>query len=205
MTSEILLAFLVTCLVLILTPGPDLLFVISQSITRGKKFGIAVAVGQVGGLFFHLSLFAFGISSLIVSSQWAYEGIKIVGALYLFWLAFSALRSKESIQIEHAEIKSNSLRGFVFKGLVMNVMNPKVMLFFLALFPGFVNEKSGDVTQQILVLGIIFTALTLLVSSVISALAAQCTSYLQNSTSFSLLVKWIQVVVFAALGVYVLL
>lgn len=205
MSTEVLYAFFATCLLLILTPGPDLIFVISQSITRGRKLGFAVALGQVGGLVFHLSLFAFGVSALIVSSDWMYKGIKILGGLYLLWLAYSAYTSKAEIKIDEVEMTSNSFGGFMWKGLLMNVLNPKVMLFFLALFPGFINEQAGDVKEQVFILGLIFTVLTLLVFSVICGIAARFTHILRNNSTFNVIIKWMQVILFTGLGLYVLI
>lgn len=205
MSTEVLYAFFATCLLLILTPGPDLIFVISQSITRGRKLGFAVALGQVGGLVFHLSLFAFGVSALIVSSDWMYKGIKILGGLYLLWLAYSAFTSKAEIKIDEVEMTSNSFGGFMWKGLLMNILNPKVMLFFLALFPGFINEQAGDVKEQVFILGLIFTVLTLLVFSVICGIAARFTHILRNNSTFNVIIKWMQVILFTGLGLYVLI
>lgn len=205
MSTEVLYAFFATCLLLILTPGPDLIFVISQSITRGRKLGFAVALGQVGGLVFHLSLFAFGVSALIVSSDWMYKGIKILGGLYLLWLAYSAYTSKAEIKIDEVEMTSNSFGGFMWKGLLMNVLNPKVMLFFLALFPGFIDEQAGDVKEQVFILGLIFTVLTLLVFSVICGIAARFTHILRNNSTFNVIIKWMQVILFTGLGLYVLI
>lgn len=205
MSTEVLYAFFATCLLLILTPGPDLIFVISQSITRGRKLGFAVALGQVGGLVFHLSLFAFGVSALIVSSDWMYKGIKILGGLYLLWLAYSAYTSKAEIKIDEVEMTSNSFGGFMWKGLLMNILNPKVMLFFLALFPGFINEQAGDVKEQVFILGLIFTVLTLLVFSVICGIAARFTHILRNNSTFNVIIKWMQVILFTGLGLYVLI
>lgn len=205
MSTEVLYAFFATCLLLILTPGPDLIFVISQSITRGRKLGFAVALGQVGGLVFHLSLFAFGVSALIVSSDWIYKGIKILGGVYLLWLAYSAYTSETKIKLNEVEITSSSFGSFMWKGLLMNVLNPKVMLFFLALFPGFISEQAGNVKEQIFILGLIFTVLTLIVFSIICGIAARFTDVLSNNRVFSLIIKWMQVILFTVLGLYILL
>ena len=87
MSPEILYTFFITCFLLIITPGPDLLYVVSQSITKGQKYGYAVVMGQAGGLIFHLTLFAFGVSALIINSSIALQIVKVLGAAYLFWLS----------------------------------------------------------------------------------------------------------------------
>lgn len=205
MSSEVLYAFFATCLLLILTPGPDLIFVVSQSITRGRKLGFAVALGQVGGLIFHLSLFAFGVSTLIVNSEWIYKSVKVLGGLYLLWLAYSAYKSEATISFEETELSSNSFVGFMWKGLLMNVLNPKVMLFFLALFPSFISEQAGDIKEQVLILGLVFITQTLVIFSVICIIASQLTDVLRDNKTFNTIVKWMQVILFTGLGLYVLL
>ncbi len=205
MTSEVLIAFFATCLLLIATPGPDMLFVVSQSITRGKKYGIAATIGQVGGLLFHLLLFAFGISTLIMSSEIAYKGVKILGACYLFWLSYNIYKAPSAIVINEVGGKNTTFLGFMRQGLFMNILNPKVMMFFLALFPGFISETSGNISSQVLVLGAILIAQTLAIFISISIIASQLTDIIRNNNKIGLFLKWMQIVIFTGLGIFLLL
>lgn len=204
MPTEILYTFFVACLLLIITPGPDLLFVVSQSIARGKKYGIAVTLGQLGGLVFHLTLFAFGVSALISRSTYLFQTVKIAGALYLFWLAYNVFKSDNVIVIDQGVGGSGSFLGFMRKGLFMNILNPKVMMFFLAFFPGFISEEAGSVTRQVWILGMIFVTQTLVVFSTISIIASQLTDVIKNNTIVHTFLKWMQIVVFTLLGIYIL-
>lgn len=206
MSTEVLYTFFITCFLLIITPGPDILYVVSQSITRGRKYGYAVVVGQMGGLLFHLSLFAFGVSALITQSELLFKGVKLFGALYLFWLSYKVYQEENVIVIDETSSGKNdkTFMGFVRKGLLMNVMNPKVMMFFLALFPGFISEAAGSVQKQVFVLGSVFIAEALVIFFVICSVAAKLTNYMKDNKSVNLFLKWLQIIVFSGLGVYLL-
>lgn len=205
MASEVLLTFFVTSLVLILTPGPDILYVLSQSITRGSKYGIATTLGQIGGLVFHLALFAFGVSSLIIGSDLIFTTVKIMGAAYLFWLSYKVYHTADILVREDKNAVEKSFMGFVRQGLLMNVMNPKVMMFFLALFPTFISENAGSVRTQVFTLGLVFITQTLVVFTTVSIIASQLTDVLKNNQTFNSFLKWMQIVVFTGLGIYILL
>ncbi|KZE81990.1 LysE family translocator [Myroides marinus] len=206
MSTEVLYTFFITCFLLIITPGPDILYVVSQSITRGRKYGYAIVVGQMGGLLFHLSLFAFGVSALITQSELLFKGVKLFGALYLFWLSYKVFQEENVIVIDESTSGKNdkTFMGFVRKGLLMNVMNPKVMMFFLALFPGFITEAAGSVQKQVFVLGSVFIAEAVVIFFIICSVAAKLTNYMKDNKSVNLFLKWLQIIVFSGLGVYLL-
>jgi threonine/homoserine/homoserine lactone efflux protein len=149
--------FLVAAVLLTLMPGPDILCVLVQSMTRGKKAGIVFAAGLCTGLVVHVTTVALGVSALLLSSSWAFTLLKILGACYLFYLGvktFWHCRENHFQLSDTAPIRSR-LYG---KGILMNVLNPKVILFFLALFPRFVNPEMGHPMGQVFVLGAIFMA-----------------------------------------------
>ncbi|WP_121965243.1 LysE family translocator [Myroides sp. N17-2] len=206
MSTEVLYTFFITCFLLIITPGPDILYVVSQSITRGRKYGYAVVVGQVGGLLFHLSLFAFGISALITQSEILFKGVKLFGALYLFWLSYKVYQEENVIAIDESGGGANdkTFMGFVRKGLLMNVLNPKVMMFFLALFPGFITEAAGNVQKQVFILGSVFITEAVVIFFIICSIAAKLTDYMKNNKSVNVFLKWMQIVVFSGLGIFLL-
>lgn len=161
-------------------------------------------VGTAGRLSFHLTLFAFGVSALISRSTYLFQTVKIAGALYLFWLAYNVFKSDNVIVIDQGVGGSGSFLGFMRKGLFMNILNPKVMMFFLAFFPGFISEEAGSVTRQVWILGMIFVTQTLVVFSTISIIASQLTDVIKNNTTVHTFLKWMQIVVFTLLGIYIL-
>lgn len=197
--------FLLTSIALTLSPGPDILYVLSQSISNGKKFGIATAAGLVSGILVHTTLIALGISAIIKQSEIIFTGIKILGACYLLWIAFQVYQAPATIDLMTSNKQKKSVLSLFKQGFVMNVLNPKVTLFFLAFFPGFIDEKLGNVTQQIYLLGFLFMLQAFVIFSMVSILADRLTVFIRNSNSFSAFLKWFQIAVFVAIAVLILI
>ncbi|MHC5309622.1 LysE family translocator [Myroides sp. LJL116] len=203
MPDHILYGFLITSVLLAISPGPDVLFVISQTVTHGRKSGYAIVAGLLCGLVVHLSLFAFGISSLIVSSTLAFSIVKFLGGAYLLWLCVAIFRDKSSITIESSSTQKVGFFGFVQKGFWMNVLNPKVMMFFLGLFPGFlVTDSIYSIKEQVFILGLIFIGQALVVFGLICTIAGYFATFITTSKLFTTIIKWVQILLFGFLGIY---
>lgn len=205
MQFDIVVSFAITCLVLTIAPGPDVMYVLSQSISKGSKYGLAAAVGLSAGLLFHTTLLAFGISGIITATPWLFKGIKIFGALYLLWIAYTIYKSEAVFKLQVKDSKADQPWKNIFQGLIMNILNPKVMLFFLALFPTFIQTESGNIKTQIYTLGVIFLFQALIVFSLYAILAASLTQFLRESKPFNNFLKWMQIVVFSALAIFMLI
>ncbi|WP_338631459.1 LysE family translocator [Clostridium baratii] len=162
-----IISFLSAAIVLTLAPGPDILYVMTQSITQDKKAGIFTAMGLCSGIFIHTMAAALGISGIVYSSTKVFNIIKILGASYLIYLAFKELTSKEESFL--SEKQENLIYSKLYKkGITMNLLNPKVALFFLALLPQFVDNNGMNVTVQIMILGVIFMVQAFLIFTIIS-------------------------------------
>lgn len=196
--------FLLASIALTLSPGPDILYVLTQSISNGKKYGITTAAGLVSGILVHTSLIALGVSAVIKQSELIFLAIKILGACYLLWIAYQVYKSPASIDLKSNDKKRKSLLALVQQGFIMNVLNPKVTLFFLAFFPGFIDEKLGNVTQQIYVLGFIFMLQAFVIFSLVSVLADRLTIFIRQNQKFADFLKWFQIIVFAVIAVLIL-
>lgn len=199
-----MLSFLLASIALTLSPGPDILYVLTQSISNGKKYGIATAAGLVTGILVHTTLIALGVSAIIKQSELIFTVIKIVGACYLFWIAFQVYKAPASIDLKSNNSNKKSLFSLFKHGFVMNVLNPKVTLFFLAFFPGFIDEKLGKLTQQIYLLGFLFILQAFVIFSLVSILADRLTVFIRNNNQFALFLKWFQIVVFIVIAVLIL-
>lgn len=152
-TNQILL-FMTATLALNLTPGPDVLYVLANSARHGVRGGMFAALGISGGIVFHTCIAAFGIAALLLAHRWAFDALRIAGALYLIWLGIAAWRDTGTHEISTA---SDASLGQIFRrGLLTNVLNPKVALFFLAFLPQFADPARGSVTLQVLVFGALF-------------------------------------------------
>lgn len=159
LSPEQFLGFLAAAVLITLSPGPDNLMVLSFGISRGRKQGMVFGLGCALGCLSHTLLATLGVSALIAASLWAFTALKICGGLYLVWLGIQALRSRGSTFVANAEANAakDTLRALFVKGLIANAINPKVVLFFLAFLPQFVNAANGQIAWQTAQLGITFT------------------------------------------------
>ncbi len=198
-----LIPFLTASILLTLSPGPDIIYVLVQSISNGKKAGIVTTLGLVSGILIHTSLVAFGVSAVIKASPILFSLIKIFGALYLFFLAYKVFKSDSSIAINGVPQKSS--KNLFRQGFIMNVLNPKVTIFFLAFFPGFLWEPEGNTILQFYILGFLFLLQALLIFGTVALLAGKISEYLMQHRRSAVFLKWIQVVVFVGIGILILL
>lgn len=174
-------AFTIACWILAITPGPDMTLTISRSLQDGKSGGLMVVFGTSLGIVVHTCLVAFGVSALIVASPTAFLALKTGGALYLVWLAFQAIRYGSSLSVKKEEGPGHSALGNFTTGFAVNVLNPKVILFFMTFLPQFVDAHSPNVTGQLMVLGLSFIVLGMPVNLMVVFLAERMASYLQGN------------------------
>jgi threonine/homoserine/homoserine lactone efflux protein len=178
---EIMITFLTASILLALAPGPDNIFVLTQSALRGRLAGIVVMCGLCTGLLVHTSAVALGVAVIFQTSVVAFSILKFIGAGYLLYLAWQAFRaSAERIRIQDNG-KVNHWKLYC-RGIIMNITNPKVSIFFLAFLPQFANPSRGPVSLQILLLGGLFIIATILVFGAIALLSGALGQWLNRST-----------------------
>ena len=201
---ETLISFSIATLALAISPGPDNIYVLAQSLANGTKSGIATTAGLISGCIVHTTLLAFGISAIITASEELFYAIKVLGACYLLYLAYKVYRSDEHISLaENAPKKSYSQ---LFKtGVIMNLLNPKVMIFFLAFFPGFLWDKDGNTVLQFYVLGITFMMVSFITFSIIAMDDGRISGLLLEWKSMGIVLKWLQILVFVGIAVFIVL
>jgi len=201
MQIELILSFLLASVLLTFMPGPDNIFVLTESITKGQKNGIAISIGLCTGVLIHTLAAATGLSIVIQKSAVAFSVIKYLGAAYLFYLAFMATKEKPMEVTLGKKSKEETFHLFplIRKGFLMNVLNPKVSLFFIAFLPQFISQDGINITVQMIILGLIFMVQALVIFSLISILASRLTGYV-NSAKFWKITKWSKVVVLSILG-----
>ncbi len=199
---ETLISFSVATLALAISPGPDNIYVLTQSLVNGTKSGIATTAGLISGCIVHTTFLAFGISAIITTSEELFYGIKVLGACYLLYLAYKVYRSNEHISLSENAPKK-SYKQLYKTGVIMNLLNPKVMIFFLAFFPGFLWNKDGNTVAQFYVLGITFMAISFLVFSSIALLAGRISEFILKRKNVHVFLKWLQIVVFVGIALYI--
>ena len=199
MTILTLLCFLGASLALTIAPGPDNLFVMTQGITRGRKAAIITALGMCSGISVHTAAAALGMSALFYSSAPAFNLVKYAGVSYLLFLAWKTLTSPTKLELTQTSIPS--AKQIFRRGFVMNVLNPKVSLFFLAFLPQFVTQTTGYIPLQMLFLGVIFMLQAVVIFTLIGWFSGSIGSYLLSRPGAARKFDWLTAVVFAALGV----
>ena len=199
MTVSTLLYFLGASMALTIAPGPDNLFVLSQGIARGRKPAIVTALGMCSGVSVHSTAAAFGISAIFYASALAFTLVKTAGAAYLLYLAWKTIRNRSAIHLGNTDELGNV--ALFKRGFIMNVLNPKVALFFLAFLPQFVNPASGHVPLQMLLLGLIFMVQASIIFSAIGYGAGSIGRFLLARPRLARQFDWLTAAVFAILGI----
>ena len=199
---ETLMLFMGASILLALAPGPDIIFVITQGITKGTKAAIATTLGLSSGVLIHTIAAALGISIIFKTSALAFSVVKFLGAAYLFYLAYMAFKHRNDPIVidDKGERKTESVKKLYVKGFFMNVLNPKVAIFFLAFLPQFVDSNLGNVPFQMIQLGIAFMLVTVCVFSLSGILANKASKTLMQKPSFAKIINTISSVVFISLG-----
>lgn len=200
MELNTVLSFLGASILLTIMPGPDNIFVLTESLTKGQRNGIGISLGLVSGILIHTLAASTGVSIIIQQSAMAFSVIKYLGAGYLFYLAYQAMKEKKQIiEIDKFEKSEKSFFLLIRTGFFMNVLNPKVSLFFIALLPQFVSTSEMNVTLQMIILGLIFMIQALIFFILLSILSGKLSRYLNNS-KFWRYTKWSKVGVLSFLG-----
>ena len=200
LSPDTFLLFLTASLLLCLAPGPDNIFVLTQAMLRGTASGILVTLGLCTGLLVHTSAVALGVAVIFQESLLAFTILKLCGAAYLLYLAWGAFRAGAS-GLGTVNAVSLDKLALYRRGIVMNITNPKVSIFFLAFLPQFTNPASGHLTLQLLELGAVFIVCTFLVFGLISVLAGKLGSWFSQSPKAEVVMNRVAGSVFAALAV----
>ncbi|MDD3007852.1 MAG: LysE family translocator [Arcobacter sp.] len=201
---EILSAFFITSILLALVPGPDNIFVLTQSMLQGKKAGFIVVLGLCTGLLFHTFMVVVGVSVLFQTSIIAFTFLKIIGVVYLLYLAWQLFKSSNS-KIETKKSHLIEYKKLYFKGIFMNITNPKVSLFFLAFLPQFTNINLGNISFQMLVLGILFILSTILVFGLIAFFSEKLAKNFNKSNNFQNILNKFTSFIFVVLAIKLLI
>lgn len=195
-----LLLFLFAAFLLTLTPGPDMLFILARSAGQGRSVGVISALGVAVGSLIQAGMVALGLSSVLVAVPFAYEVMKDAGAVYLVYLGIRILLSHEQALASSAFQERRRWRVFA-QGIVTNVLNPKVALFYLAFLPQFVDPSQGHVPLQLFLLGVLFNVLEIAVNVTVASLASMLGRRLKRQQRVSTLLRWVTGGVFLGLGV----
>jgi threonine/homoserine/homoserine lactone efflux protein len=195
---HLFLLFMAGALALNVTPGPDMTFVLAQATHRGTRAGIAAALGIGAGTFFHMTLAAFGLAALFAAFPLAFDVVRYAGAAYLVWIAVGMIRRPPHLSAATGE---PSVRDAFRQGIVTNILNPKVAIFFIAFLPQFVDRSAGPAWLQILVLGICFDIGGTLVNCIVALGSGKLAERLKRNPLVGRIMGWISASVMLGLAV----
>lgn len=200
MTTATVLYFLGASAALTIAPGPDNTFIIAQGITRGRKAALVTALGMCSGISIHTSAAALGISALLFSSATAFHAVKFAGAAYLLYLAWKSLH-EHSIALPQTSSSPDTFWVLFRRGFLMNVINPKVALFFLAFLPQFIVPGTENAPAHMFFLGLLFMVQAVVVFSIIGWLSGSIGAMIQRTPRLARWFGWLTAGIFATLGI----
>jgi len=199
-SGSTLLLFCSAALVMLVIPGPSVLYIVTRSVDQGRRAGLVSVLGTHSGSLVHVAGAAFGLSALIVSSALAFSAVKYAGAAYLIWLGIRRWRAGDR-SVAATRDSTAPLSSLFRQGVVVQVLNPKTAVFFLAFLPQFIDVERGSVTVQILVLGVLFIALGLLSDGTYALAASAIGGMLRRSVRARRAERYVSSGVYVGLGV----
>lgn len=202
---QTLLLFSAASLALAVTPGPDMILVAARSAAQGRMAGLVTQFGVSAGSAFHAIILALGLSQLFLAIPYAYDLVRYLGAAYLLYLAWQAFAGSDSFSTQPSSDKRLSLFVIFRQGFFSNLLNPKVALFYLALFPQFLDPEKGTVAVQIMVLAGVFLVIDFAVHGVVIWLAGSMRSFSTNGTAFARWSRYVLGLVFGGLAARLIL
>ncbi|WP_289624165.1 LysE family translocator [Sinorhizobium sp. 8-89] len=186
---------------MVLTPGPNMIYLISRSICQGPVAGLVSLGGVAVGFVFYMVFAALGITTLLLAVPYAYDAVRFAGALYLLYLAWQAVRPGGRSPFQVRDLPKDGPRKLFVMGLVTNLLNPKVAVLYLSLLPQFIRPEQGDVLLQSLTFGSLQIMISVTVNALIALTAASVAAFLTGRPFFMLMQRWLMSTVLAGLAV----
>nr|WP_225777440.1 LysE family translocator [Pseudomonas sp. Marseille-Q3773] len=199
-----LLTFALICLGMVLTPGPNMIYLISRSICQGRKAGLISLGGVALGFVIYMVCAALGITALVMAVPFAYDALRIGGALYLLYLAWQALRPGGRSPFQVRELPADSPRRLFTMGFATSLLNPKIAVMYLSLMPQFIEPGHGSVLLQSLVLGSTQITISVTVNALIALMAGSIAVFLARRPLWQQVQRWLMGTVLAGLAVRML-
>ncbi|WP_414860383.1 LysE family translocator [Pseudomonas lundensis] len=205
MPAHDVLMFAAACLMMVLTPGPNMIYLISRSICQGRKAGVTSLLGVVAGFFVHMLAAAIGLTAVFLAVPLAYEALKWAGALYLLWMAWQAVRPGARSPFEARELLPDAPSRLVLMGFLTSVLNPKVAMFYLSIFPQFISPEHGSLFIQSILLGLTQISVSFTVNLLIALFASGIAVWFVRNPLWLAVQRYVMGGVLAALAVRLML
>lgn len=199
--SHNILAFALVSLGMALTPGPNMIYLISRSISQGRAAGLVSLGGVALAFIFYMICAAFGLTALMMAVPYAYDALRIAGVLYLLWMAWQSVRPGGRSPFQLKELPRHSPRKLFLMGFLTNLLNPKIAIVYLSLLPQFINPAHGSVLGQSLLLGMTQIAISVSINAVVAISAGTIALFLLRRPSFAVIQRWLMAGVLTGLAV----
>lgn len=199
-----LLAFAMISLGMVLTPGPNMIYLISRSICQGRAAGLISLGGVALGFVFYMVCAVLGVTAMVMAVPYAYDTLRIAGAIYLLWLAWQAIRPGGNSPFQVRELSKDTPKKLFMMGFLTNVLNPKIAVMYLSLLPQFISPEQGNVLTQSFILGLTQITISVSVNAIIALFSGTIASFLMNKPSLALIQRWIMGSVLTALAIKIL-
>ncbi|ROM96911.1 LysE family translocator [Pseudomonas brassicacearum] len=203
--TQDLVVFVAAALLMVLTPGPNMIYLISRSICQGRRAGVTSLLGVVAGFFVHLFAAAAGLTAVFLAVPMAYEVLKWAGALYLGWLAWQALKPGARSPFEAQQLPPDSSKKLILMGFLTSALNPKIAVFYLSVFPQFINPEHGSVFTQSIVLGLTQISVSFSVNLLIALFASGIAAWFVHNPLWLAVQRYFMGFVLAGLAVRLML
>jgi threonine/homoserine/homoserine lactone efflux protein len=200
-----ILAFITAAVILLVIPGPAVLYIITRSTEQGTRAGLISVCGIQAGTLVHAVAAAFGVSAILMASAMAFALLKYAGAGYLIYLGCKKIFGKKRTEEEQQTLPPQSMKAIFWQGMVVNVLNPKCALFFFAFLPQFINPATGNVTGQVLFFGLLFTLLAFMTDGSYALAAGRLGKWLKGNRWYLRLEAWISGLIYISLGLLTLM
>lgn len=199
-----LMAFAALSLGMVLTPGPNMVYLVSRSISQGPRAGLVSLGGVALGFVFYMICAAFGITALVMAVPYTYDALRLAGAAYLMWLAWQAVRPGGTSPFQVRDLPQDSDRKLFLMAFLTNLLNPKIAVMYLSLLPQFVQPEAGSVLVQSLMLGSVQIVVSVSVNAAIALSAGDIAGFLGRRPRVVLIQRWLMGTVLAGLSVRML-
>lgn len=196
------IVFIGTAIALNVAPGPDVLYILTKTISGGKRIGIASSLGVCTGALFHVVIAAVGLSAILLTSTLAFIIVKYIGVGYLLYLAFQAFRSSGAnfAVNDNGQVKDSAWKAFK-QGVLIDILNPKVAIFFMAFLPQFLREGQGSTSWQLLYLGVLVIVIAIIIEILYVLLASKISHKIRTNKNYALWLDRVVGVIFVGLGI----
>ncbi len=200
MDISLILQFAFATLLLAASPGPDNIYILTESVSKGWRQGVGITAGLMSGVIIHTTFVATGVSLIVLNSEIAFSIIKYLGSGYLLYLAYGAYKEQPMEVVVGKQAEAEAFVTVFKRGFIMNVLNPKVSIFFIALLPQFVSDDGLSPMIQMMVLGFVFMLISFVIFSGIALISGQAATMVQHK-SFWTTTKWIKVVLLSSVAI----